>query len=113
MTWLNDAEVKTAEDKQEEFLASTKSRLTSAIQSMLDETAKERGYDSILSLCTYATSAKPKFKAEGQAGVEWRDDVWMYCYVELDKVLSGLRTAPTPEELIEELPRLVWPNAPT
>jgi len=27
--------------------------------------------------------------------------------------VGGLRTAPTPDELIEELPRLVWPNAPT
>ena len=113
MTWLNDAEVKTVEDKQVEAMTSIKQSLTSAVQKHMDDTAKERNFDDILSLCTYATSAKPKFKAEGQAGVEWRDEVWMYCYAELDKVLSGLRTAPTPEELIEELPRLVWPNAPT
>ena len=91
--------------------ASIKSRLTSAVQSMLDETARERGYDSILSLCTYATSAKPKFKAEGQAGVEWRDDVWLYCYAELDKVLAGERGTPTTQELIDELPVFTWPEA--
>jgi len=111
MTWLNDAEVKTAEDKQEEFLASTKSRLTSAIQSMLDETARERGYDSILSLCTYATSTAAKFAAEGQAGVSWRDEAWTMGYSILADVESGARAIPTEAELLSELPNFVWPGA--
>jgi len=110
---MGSINVKSAEVLAVERMVALKQSLTSAVQKHMDDTAKERNFDDILSLCTYATSAKPKFKAEGQAGVEWRDEVWMYCYAELDKVLSGLRTAPTPEELIEELPRLVWPNAPT
>ena len=109
MTWLNDSEVKTAEDKQEEFLASTKSRLTSAIQSILDETAKERGYDSLLSLCTYATSTNAKFSDEGQAGVSWRDEVWDKGYAILADVESGARAIPTVDELLSELPDFVWP----
>ena len=111
MTWLNDSEVKTAEDKQEEFLVSTKSRLTSAIQSMLDEKAKERNYDSILSLCTYATSTAAKFSAEGQAGVSWRDEVWAKGYAILADVESGARAIPTVDELLAELPNFVWPEA--
>jgi len=110
MAWLDDSEVKTAEDKQEEFLASTKSRLTSAIQSMLDETAKERGYDSILSLCTYATSTAAKFAAEGQAAVEWRDEVWAKGYAILADVEGGERAIPTEAELLSELPNFVWPG---
>ena len=110
MTWLNDAEVKTVEDKQVEALASLKQSLTSAVQKHMDDTAQERNFDDILSLCTYATSAKPKFKAEGQAGVEWRDEVWLYCYSELDKVLSGERETPTAQELIDELPVFTWPE---
>ena len=111
MTWLNDAEVKTVEDKQVEAMTSLKQSLTSAVQKHMDDTAKERNFDDILSLCTYATSAMPKFKAEGQAGVEWRDDVWLYCYAELDKVLAGERGTPTTQELIDELPVFTWPEA--
>ena len=110
MTWLNDAEVQTIEDKQVEAIASLKQSLTSAVQKHMDDTAQQRNFDDILSLCTYATSAKPKFKAEGQAGVEWRDDVWLYCYAELDKVLAGERGTPTTEELIDELPVFTWPE---
>ena len=101
--------VKSAAVLQDEFLASTKSRLTSAIQSMLDETAKERNYDSILSLCTYATSTAVKFSDEGQAGVAWRDEVWSKGYTILADVESGVRSIPTETELLSELPVFTWP----
>ena len=102
--------VKSAAVLQGEFLASTKSRLTSAIQSTLDEKAQKRGYDSILSLCTYATSPTAKFSKEGQAGVSWRDEVWAKGYTILDDVESGARAIPTVDELLAELPDFVWPT---
>ena len=108
---MGQVNVKSATTIQEEFLASTKSRLTSAIQSMLDDKAKERGYDSILSLCTYATSPAAKFAAEGQAGVSWRDEVWAKGYTILADVEGGERAIPTVDELLAELPDFVWPGA--
>jgi hypothetical protein len=108
---MGSINVKSAAVLQEEFLASTKSRLTSAIQSMLDETAKERGYDSILSLCTYATSPTAKFSDEGQAGVSWRDEVWAKGYAILADVESGSRAIPTVDELLAELPDFAWTGA--
>jgi len=107
---MGQVTVKSAVVIQEEFLASTKSRLTSVIQSTLDEKAQERGYDSILSLCTYATSTAAKFAAEGQAGIVWRDEVWAKGYSILAGVEAGTRSIPTANELLAELPDFVWPT---
>lgn len=83
--------------------------LTAAVQKHLDTTAKTRNYDGILSLCSYATSANPRFGPEGLAGVAWRDAVWASCYTILAEVQGGQRTVPTADQLLAELPAMVWP----
>lgn len=93
----------------DEIAKQTRSALTEVVQNYLDETARERNYDGILSLCTYATSLNDKFRTEGQAGVEWRDEVWAACYAILDEVLAGTRSVPTNEDLLAELPGFTWP----
>jgi hypothetical protein len=80
------------------------------MQERLDAFARTRNYDGILSAATYATSAVPKFKAEGQYAVEARDATWAKCYEILAAVEGGTRPMPTMEELIAELPVLTWPN---
>lgn len=81
----------------------------SAVQSRLDEFAQTRGYDGILSACTYATSAVPKFAAEGQYCVTLRDASWAKCYEILDAVQAGSRLLPTLDQLLAELPAMAWP----
>lgn len=98
-----------AEAKAEEAKKQLIQSLTSAVQSHLDSTVKVRGYDGIMSLCTYATSTNPAFAAEGQAGVAWRDAVWAKCYEVMQAVLSAQRQAPSTEQLIAELPTFTWP----
>ena len=83
---------------------------TAGVQNHLDDFAKTRNYDGILSASTYATSVVPKFKAEGQYAVEARDATWAKCYEILAAVEGGTRPMPTMEELIAELPVLTWPN---
>ena len=85
-------------------------KMQGLIQSYMDAEAKTHGYDSILSLCTYATSTNQRFQAEGQAGVAWRDSCWTFGYDLYDKVISGERVIPTESQLLEELPKLVWPQ---
>ena len=83
---------------------------TAAVQKHLDDFARTRGYDGIMSAATYATSTVPKFKAEGQYAVEARDATWAKCYEVLDAVQAGTRPMPTLEELLDELQVLKWPN---
>ena len=79
-----------------------------AVQGLLDETAQTRGYDGILSLCSYAASQDATFAAEGQAGVAWRDGVWRVCYQVLADVENGTRPVPTWGELAADLPVIGW-----
>lgn len=81
-----------------------------AVQARLDAEARTRRYDSILSACTYATSTVAKFRAEGQACVDWRDAVWSQCYALLAQVQSGATPAPTVEALVASLPAMAWPT---
>ena len=83
---------------------------TAAVQKRLDDFARTRNYDNIMSAATYATSTVPKFKAEGQYCVEARDATWAKCYEVLAAVEAGSRPMPTLEELLAELPVLTWPN---
>jgi hypothetical protein len=81
----------------------------SAIQQRLDDFAKTRGYDGIMSACTYATSTVPKFQSEGQYCVGARDDTWSTAYDMLEDVQSGA-DVPTMEDVMASLPVLAWPN---
>lgn len=88
-----------------------KSQIIDATQLRLDTFARERNYDGILSLCTYATSTNPKFKLEGDYGVTARDDTWAKLYEIMADVESGVRPMPTTyADIVDELPVLQWPE---
>lgn len=82
--------------------------LTAAVQKVLDDTARTRNYDGIVSACSYAASTNPTFKAEGKLAVAWRDAVWSFCYELLADVEAGLKPEPTVDSLIASLPTIGW-----
>jgi hypothetical protein len=78
-------------------------------QNRLDTWARSRGYDGILSACTYATSQVPRFQAEGQRCVDLRDQTWARLYEILAEVEAGTRPVPLSLTEIEaDLPVLMW-----
>lgn len=91
---------------QAEILAQAQATFTSIVQNYLDSTAQGRGYDNVVSVCSYAGAPNP-FQAEGIKFVEWRGNVWATCYSVMNDVLAGTRGIPTEVELLALLPTLV------
>lgn len=88
--------------------AEIQAELTKAVQAYMDAKVQERGYDGILSACSYVNTGIERFDSEGAACRMWRSAVWEKCYAILAEVQSGARAVPTVEELISELPKLEW-----
>ncbi len=84
--------------------------IVAAAQKRLDDFARTRNYDGILSAATYATSTNAKFAAEGQYCVLARDQTWAALYAILVQVELGNRPVPTGfADIEDELPVLAWP----
>lgn len=77
-------------------------------QTLLDAFARERRYDGIVSLSSYATSKNPVHAAEAQRGVDLRDAVWSVLKRIEAEVLAGTRAMPSFTEAVAELPALTW-----
>lgn len=63
-------------------------------QLSLDSLAISWGYDNIVSAASYSNSTNPQFKSESLALVNWRDEVWSFAYEILNKIESGVLSAP-------------------
>lgn len=92
-------------------MAPTITDYENAIQNLVDSTAGERQFRDGVTLASYVGSTKPKWAAEAQAFVAWRDNVWSYAYGELAKVQAGHRQQPTVEQFLDEIARIAWPPA--
>lgn len=92
-------------------LARLQQQIVAATQQRLDDFAKTRNYDGILSACTYASSAVQKFATEGTAAIQLRDATWSTLYQILAEVQAGTRPVPSGFADIEgDLPVLSWPE---
>lgn len=95
----------------EEITGKLRAEVVAATQQRLDDFARTRNYDGILSVCTYATSTVPRFATEGQYAVNVRDATWAKLYEMLADMEAGTRPMPAGFADIEpELPVLEWPQ---
>lgn len=79
------------------------------VQNRLDNWARTKEYDGILSATSYVSSTNPNRAAEGTKAVLNRDQTWDAMYAYMDKVTG--KTVPVPmkeSEILEQLPELTW-----
>lgn len=80
-------------------------------QSRLDMFARTKGYDGIVSCCTYATSSNLQFKTEADYCVTARDATWTTIHEIFAEADSGVRPPLVDfAEIESELPSLAWPS---
>lgn len=85
------------------------SEFEEAIQKIIDYTARSKQFRDGVTLASYTASTNAAWKAQAEAFVAWRDQVWGYAYAELENVLSGQRQRPTASEFLTEVPPIDWP----
>jgi hypothetical protein len=106
-----DLDAETIAANQQAWALKVKDEIIFNTQKRLDDFAKTRLYDGILSACTYATSSVPKFQTEGQYCVDARDNTWATLYTILAEVEAGTRPMPTGfDDVSGDLPVLTWPT---
>jgi hypothetical protein len=87
---------------------------TVVIQRKLDNFARLKGYDNIISLCSYANSTNTIFSEEGITGVLKRDETWNQFYEIISQIRNNERPLPNRfQEIESELPSLIWEDGET
>lgn len=72
------------------------------VGNMLDTFAAEKGYDNIVSACSYYTSTVPRFKAEADRAIVVRDTLWTAVFAALED------TSKTAAEILDSLESPTW-----
>lgn len=110
--WTEQWQVVTlTQEEQQEKLNELKQSIVDATQERLDNFAKTRNYDGILSCCSYHNSTNTKFATEANYCIQARTDTWTTLYQILGEVETGVR--PTPQgfsDIEPDLPPLQWTN---
>ena len=85
-------------------------QVVDAIQARLDNFAKTRNYQGIISACSYVNSSVPRFAADAAYCVSARDNTWDTLHTLLAEVQAETRVIPeTVQGVLDLLPTLAWP----
>lgn len=100
-------QLKTAEDQTAEALESYQKGVVAAIDTYVDNTAKDRGYNSAAHLASYVTSSVSQWAEEATKFVLWRDAVWLAAIsIQQTAVESGV--FPSVDDVVSSLPKVNW-----
>lgn len=79
------------------------------VQARLDNLARQRGYDHIVSMCSYQFSPIAKYAKEAEYGISVRDTAWASLYQTFQEIRTGLRPIPTTEPILTAMfPAVSW-----
>ncbi len=79
------------------------------VQKTLESTAQQKGYDTVLSMCSYATSTNLQWKEEAEAFIFWRDTIMLNAVNVFNELLSNPSNVPDFEDFKSQLPTINWP----
>lgn len=85
-------------------VAQMRKQAIDAIQSVLDEKAREHGFDNIHTAGVWTLSKNVNRKARADALITWSDSVWDFAEAEWALQAAGTPTYTTIEEFIAALP---------
>jgi hypothetical protein len=91
---------------QEKALEQAKASMESAIQEHIDNEAKARGYDNIVSACSYAGYPNV-FQTEAISLGNFRSACWTKAYEVQASIDTGTISIPTIDELLAMMPLVV------
>lgn len=83
-------------------------KVTPIMISLIENTAKSKGYDSSLSCASYLNSSNNQWSQEAQSFIAWRDSCYQYVYQILDNIEQG-QPIPSEQDFINGLPIIQWP----
>ena len=95
-----------------EYIARREEEIKTVVQTVIDETAHQKGYDNGVYCASYVGDPDPEFDAQARAFLAWRGRCWRTCYNILNSVIAGT-VAPedvTDEYVLERLPTMEWPE---
>lgn len=95
-----------------EYIARREEEIKAVVQTLIDQTAHQKGYDNGVYCASYVGDPDPEFDAQARAFLAWRGRCWRTCYNILNSVTAGT-VAPedvTDAYVIERLPVMEWPQ---
>ena len=99
---------KTEEQIQQEAINQRIAEIKLAVQNTLDLKAKEKDYDTAVSLASYVTSTDDEFHEQANRFIAWRDQCWRKCFEVIGLFNNGDIPMPTVGEVLRQLPTLDW-----